>query len=105
MNNTNNEYQKNIYGYDIKDDIDEEVIHELMDIDTSFHTNTQSLVQKYVEPLLKKVVQEPIPRDDIEFNEEPPILTDSEYYLTQLYRFIKSQNAPLIVQRFVETYA
>lgn len=66
---------------------------------------TQSLVQKYVEPLLKKVVQEPIPRDDIEFNEEPPILTDSEYYLTQLYRFIKSQNAPLIVQRFVETYA
>lgn len=94
-----NNYQKNIYEYDIGNEHDGVIISDLITQDTGFHNESRDLISNVIKSVVlcdnTKVV-----RPDIIIDGRRVLLSDKHYYLTKLYQFLKSQNTPAIVEEF-----
>jgi hypothetical protein len=95
-----NNYQKNIYEYNIDNNHDEIIIGTLINKDNVFHDESRDLLTKITKSIcLKKT--EKIIREDIEYNDRVGIkMSDKYYYMAKLYQFIKSQNSLELIEEF-----
>lgn len=95
-----NNYQKNVYDYDISNHHDEIIINTLKSKDNVFHNEARGLLTNITKSIVLKKTER-IARDDIEYNGRAGIkLSDKFYYLTKLYQFIKSQSSLELIEEF-----
>jgi hypothetical protein len=94
-----NNYQKNIYEYDISNEHDGIIIGELKNQDSGFHNESRDLITKVINTVMIKNAPN-IRRPDITIGGRIVLLSDRHYYLTKLYQFLKSQNTPAIIEEF-----